>query len=104
MKRKILELGKFLSKILLLIASNAFISGLFVFFAAFILAGLLFCSRVFWVKEEKGAAVGIQSQIDEGSYQKFLDFQQKQEAVFNRPICQGCRDIFKNPSAPSKKD
>jgi len=102
MNRKILAIKKKLSKIPLLIASNVFISGLVVFFVAFILVGILFYRHIVGAEKEEGPAPGPQFQINQGDYQKFLDFLQGQEAVFSQPKCENCRDIFRNPIVSSK--
>jgi len=102
MKKTVLLIGKFLIKIPRLIADNVFISGFFVFLMAFILSGFLFYGYVISSKKEKSLAPAPIFQINGSNYQKFLEFRQNQDEVFNGATCQNCRDIFKGMSTSSE--
>jgi hypothetical protein len=95
MKKKISSFGKFLSKIPLFVAKRVFVFGLVVFFLAFILSGIIFYQRVISFQESDDSASESLFRIDENNYQKFLDFQQKQEETFNNAGVQSYRDIFR---------
>ncbi len=95
MKNKILSIGKFLLKIFWFVAERVFVFGLAGFFIASILGSVVFYQRVVLPQESDDSTSKSLFQIDENSYQKFLDFQLKRKEIFNSVGVQSYRDIFK---------